>query len=62
VSLTLVVYDPPCGDLPHLAVAAETDPSLEILYVEAQPTRADAERALVRIAAELTRERGGGAA
>jgi hypothetical protein len=62
VSLTLVVYDPPCGDLPHLAVAAETEPSLEILYVEAQPTRAEAEAALVRMASQLARERSGGAA
>ncbi|THD79350.1 MAG: hypothetical protein E7812_09765 [Phenylobacterium sp.] len=62
MSLKLVVYDPPHPGLPHLAVAAETEPSLEILYVEAQPTRAAAEQALARVASELAKARGGGPA
>jgi len=53
VALNLLVYDPPIAGFPYLAVAVETDAPGEILHAETHPTLADAEAAIVRLAARL---------
>jgi hypothetical protein len=53
MGLMLLVYEPPGPGLPFLAVAAESEPSVEVLYVEAHATLAAAEIALARMAKGL---------